>query len=120
MLMMYLKAFIVGGLLCALGQLLLLRTNWASARILVLYVVSGAILSALGIYAPLVEFAGAGATVPLLGFGHSLAKGAIQGVQKHGILGAFMGGITATAGGVAAAILFGWLNAMLFTPKTKT
>lgn len=117
--MMYLKAFIVGGILCSIGQWLLLKTSWTAARILVLFVVSGAILSALGIYGPLVDWAGAGATVPLTGFGHSLAQGAIDGLEEHGFFGAFVGGLTATAGGIAAAILFGWLNAVIFTPKTK-
>lgn len=117
--MMYLKAFLAGGLLCCIGQWLLLKTNWTSARILVLFVVGGVVLTAVGVYEPLVDWAGAGATVPLTGFGYSLAKGAIKGVEESGFFGAFTGGLTATAAGIAAAILFGWLNAAIFTPKTK-
>ncbi len=113
------KVFLVGGVLCTLGELLILKTNMTSARILVLYVVSGVILTALGLYKPLVDWAGAGATVPLTGFGYSLAMGAINGVHEMGILGAFTGGIVATAGGVAAAIVFGLLNALVFKPSAK-
>ncbi len=118
--MMYVKAFLIGGAICTIGQILLLYTKITSARILVLFVVSGCVLTALGLYAPLVEWAGAGATVPLTGFGYSLAKGAMEGVGEKGFFGAFTGGISNTAGGVAAAILFGWLNAVLFQPKTKS
>lgn len=114
-----LKAFAVGGLLCVAGQLLLLRTNLTSARILVLYVVAGVILTALGLYKPLVDFAGAGATVPLTGFGYSLAMGAIEAVHEQGLVGAFTGGIVNTAGGIAAAIVFGLLNALIFKPRPK-
>ncbi len=113
------KAFVVGGLICCVGQTLLMFTGLTSARILVLFVVSGVVLTALGLYKPLVDFAGAGATVPLLGFGYSLATGAIQAVQTEGILGAFTGGIVRTAGGVAAAILFGFMNALIFKPHAK-
>lgn len=115
----YIKAFIIGGAICAIGQLLISLTRLTPARILVLFVTAGVFLTALGLYEPLVEFAGAGATVPLTGFGYSLATGAIEGALDEGIIGAFTGGIKATAGGVAAAILFGYLNALLFTPKTK-
>lgn len=114
-----LKAFAVGGLLCVAGQLLLLRTNLTSARILVVYVVTGVALTALGLYKPLVDFAGAGATVPLTGFGYSLAMGAIEAVHEQGLVGAFTGGIVNTAGGIAAAIVFGLLNALVFKPRPK-
>ncbi|WP_102412047.1 stage V sporulation protein AE [Beduinella massiliensis] len=117
--LMYIKAFIVGGILCMIGEALLLRTQLTSARILVGYVTTGVILGAIGIYKPIAEFAGAGATVPLTGFGYALAKGAIEGIQKDGLLGAFTGGITACAGGIAAAILFGYLASVIFSPKTK-
>ena len=117
--MQYLWAFLIGGAICTVGQLLLSYTRLTSARILVLFVVLGVVLGGLGLYQPLVDFAGAGASVPLLGFGNALAKGAIEGAKAHGILGAFSGGISATAAGVSAAILFGWLAALLFRPKTK-
>ena len=116
---MYFKAFLVGGLLCVIGQLLLDYTKITSARILVLYVVSGVVLSAVGLYGPLVQWAGAGATVPLTGFGYSLYKGVYEAVQQKGLLGAFTGGATATAGGVVAAVCFGYLYAALFRAKTK-
>ena len=119
MLLMYIKAFVVGGILCAIGQVLILKTQLTSARILVSYVTTGVILGALGIYKPIVDFAGAGATVPLLGFGYSLARGSLEAVKEIGILGAFTGGITATAGGISAAIFFGYLAAVLFKPKMK-
>ena len=115
----YFWAFVIGGLLCVIGQLLLSYTRLTSARILVIFVTSGVVLTALGLYEPLVELAGAGATVPLTGFGYALGKGAIEGALENGVIGAFTGGITATAGGIAAAILFGYLNAVVFTPKTK-
>lgn len=117
--MMYLKAFVVGGLICVVGQLLISLTRLTPARILVLFVTLGVVLGALGLYEPLVEFAGAGATVPLTGFGNSLAKGAIKAAQEDGVIGAFTGGVTATAGGVAAAIAFGYLFSLLFRSKTK-
>lgn len=119
MLLMYIKAFAVGGILCAIGQVLILKTQLTSARILVGYVTTGVILGALGIYKPLVDFAGAGATVPLLGFGYSLARGSLEAVREIGVLGAFTGGITATAGGISAALFFGYLAAILFKPKMK-
>lgn len=118
-LFMYLKVFLVGGLLCLIGEALILKTKLTPARILVVYITAGVIISATGLYTPLVRFAGAGATVPLTGFGHSLAQGAISAVQEIGLLGAFTGGLTATAGGIAAAILFGFLAAIFFKPKPK-
>lgn len=117
--MQYLWAFLIGGAICTVGQLLLSFTRLTSARILVLFVVAGVVLGGLGVYQPLVDFAGAGASVPLLGFGNALAKGAIKGARESGILGAFSGGISATAAGVSAAILFGYLAALIFRPKTK-
>ncbi|MDL2206614.1 stage V sporulation protein AE [Eubacteriales bacterium OttesenSCG-928-N13] len=119
MILLLIKVFVVGGLLCVIGELLMLKTNLTSARILVVYVVAGVILTAIGVYKPLIDFAAAGASVPLTGFGYSLAMGAIEGVRQHGLIGAFTGGITNTAGGVAAAILFGLLNALVFRPKAK-
>lgn len=116
----YLKAFAVGGLICAVGQILMQTTKLTSARILVLFVVSGVILTALGLYKPLVDFAGAGATVPLTGFGYSLATGAMEAVNKYGIFGALCGGVTKTAAGISAAILFGLLNALIFKPHAKS
>ena len=117
--LMYLKVFLVGGLFCAIGEALILKTKLTPARILVLYITAGVILSATGVYAPIVRFAGAGATTPLTGFGHLLAQGAISAVQETGLLGAFTGGITAAAGGIAAAVYFGFLAAVLFKPKPK-
>ncbi len=117
--MQYLWTFLVGGAICCIGQVLIEKTNLTSARILVIFVTAGVVLGALGVYRPLVEFAGAGATVPLTGFGYSLAKGAAKGVEEMGLIGAFTGGIRATAGGVAAAIFFGYLNAVLFDPHGK-
>ena len=106
MLLMYIKAFAVGGLFCLIGEILILKTKLTPARILVCYITAGVILSAVGLYGPIAQFAGAGATVPLTGFGHALAQGAIRAVQETGLLGAFTGGLTATAGGIAAAIFF--------------
>ena len=117
--LMFVKAFCVGGLICVIGQVLMQLTKLTSARILVLFVVSGVVLTALGLYKPLVDFAGAGATVPLTGFGYSLAMGAIEGVSKYGFWGAFSGGINRTAAGIAAALLFGLLNAFIFKPHAK-
>lgn len=115
----YLKAFAVGGLLCVLGQLLIDKTKLTPARILVSYVVAGVALGAVGLYPYLVDFAGAGATVPLTGFGNTLAKGVREAVDKDGFLGIFTGGLTASAGGIAAAIVFGWLAGLLCKPKDK-
>ena len=117
---LYLKVFAVGGLLCVIGELLVLKSKFTPARILVAYITSGVLLSAVGLYGPLAAFAGAGATVPLTGFGHALAQGAIRAVQENGLLGAFTGGLTATAGGITAAIFFGFIAAALFRPKPKT
>lgn len=117
--LIYVKAFAVGGLICVIGQLLLQTTKLTSARILTLFVVSGVVLTGLGVYKPLVDFAGAGATVPLTGFGYSLAMGAIEAVNKYGLIGALAGGVTRTAAGISAAILFGLLNALIFKPHAK-
>ena len=117
--MEYLKAFLCGGVLCLIGQILIDRTKMTPARILVTYVVSGVVLTALGIYPHLVDWAGAGATVPLTGFGYTLARGVAQAVAEKGWLGLFTGGMMATAGGIAAAIFFGLLVALLFRPKSK-
>lgn len=103
--MEYIKAFIVGGLICVVGQIILDNTKLTPAHILVSFVTAGVILGGLGLYEPIVKFAGAGATVPIVGFGNALAEGAIEGVKKSGIIGAFTGGVTAAAGGIAAAIL---------------
>ena len=115
----YLKVFLVGGLLCAIGEALILKTKLTPARILVVYITAGVILSAAGVYGPIVRFAKAGATVPLTGFGHTLAQGAISAVQESGLLGAFTGGLTAASGGIAAAVFFGFLAALCFKPRPK-
>lgn len=114
-----LKCFIVGGLLCVIGQILIDKTKLTPARILVIFVTTGAVLGGLGIYQYLVDFAGAGATVPLTGFGYNLAKGAIEGVKQSGIVGAFTGGVKAAAGGIAAAVFFGYLASLISKPKMK-
>ena len=114
-----LKAFIVGGIICAIGQLLIDYTKLTPARILTGYVVTGVILSAIGIYKPIVEFAGAGATVPLTGFGHLLADGIRKSVSEDGFIGVFTGGLTSAAGGITAAILFGLIAAVIFKQKDK-
>ena len=118
-LMGLLKCFVVGGIICIIGQLLIDKTKLTPARILVIYVTAGAILGGLGIYKYIIEFAGAGATVPLTGFGANLAKGAIQEVQSSGLLGAFTGGVKASAGGIAAAVFFGYLASLIAKPKIK-
>ena len=115
----YLKAFVVGGLFCVVGQVLIDKTKLTPARILVAYVVSGVVLGAVGAYGPLADWAGAGATVPLTGFGYSLAKGVKEAVAEKGLLGALTGGVTSTAGGIAAAIFLGVVVAMLFKPRPK-
>ena len=115
-----LKAFIVGGLLCVIGQILIDRTKLTPARILVGYVVTGVILTAIGLYDYVVDFAGAGATVPLTGFGYSLAKGAEKAVIDYGLLGALSGGLTATAAGIAAAIFFGLMASLISKPGRKS
>ena len=117
--MMMLKAFAVGGVICIIGQILIDKTKLTPSRILVIFVTTGAILGGLGIYQKLVDFAGAGATVPLTGFGNALAKGAIEESQKTGFVGAFIGGTKAVAGGIAAAIFFGYLAALISKPKIK-
>lgn len=114
------KAFAVGGIFCVIGQVLIDRTKLTPARILVGYVVSGVALTAVGVYDYLVDFAGAGATVPLTGFGYSLAKGVQEAVQKYGLLGALSGGLTATAAGITAAILFGLLASLITKPGRKS
>lgn len=114
-----LKAFAVGGAICTVGEWLLLKTKLTPARILVGYIVAGVVLSAVGIYAPVVDFAGAGATIPLTGFGHALTTGVKRAVQEIGVMGAFTGGLTNTAAGIAAAVFFGALTAMLFKPHAK-
>ena len=116
----YLKAFLVGGVLCLVGQILIDKTKLTPARILVGYVVAGVILSAIGIYEPLAEFAGAGASVPLTGFGHTLAKGVREAVSSQGFPGIFIGGLKATAGGITAAITAGLLGSLIFRPKDKS
>ncbi len=114
-----LKTFLVGGGLCLIGQLLIDRTRLTPARILTLYVVAGVILGGLGLYEPLAEWAGAGATVPLTGFGNLLARGVREAVAERGLLGLFTGGLTAAAGGICAAVVFGLLAALVFKSKEK-
>lgn len=114
-----LKAFAVGGAICTVGEWLVLKTKLTPARILVGYIVAGVLLSAVGIYTPVVNFAGAGATIPLTGFGHALTTGVKRAVQEIGVMGAFTGGLTNTAAGIAAAVFFGALTAMLFKPHAK-
>lgn len=116
----YIKAFLVGGLLCLIGQILIDKTKLTPARILVSYVVAGVFLGAIGVYQPLVEFAGAGASVPLTGFGSTLAKGVKEAVQEQAFLGIFTGGLKATAGGITAAIAAGLLASLIFKAKDKS
>ena len=116
----YLKAFVIGGLFCLIGQILIDKTTLTPARILVGYVVAGVILGAVGLYQPLIDFAGAGASVPLTGFGATLAKGVTEAVNEKGPLGLLTGGLKATAGGITAAIFFGLLAGILFKPKDKS
>ncbi len=118
--MEYLKAFLVGGLLCVIAQVLIDKTGLTPAKILVGYVVAGVVLSALGLYEPLVQFAGAGASVPLTGFGHCLAKGVKEAVEKDGFLGIFSGGLSSGACGIAVAILAGLIAAIFFRAKDKS
>ena len=117
--MEYLNAFLCGGLLCAVGQIILDRTNLTPARILTGYVVAGVFLQAVGVYQYMVDWGGAGATVPLTGFGYSLAKGVARAVAEKGLLGVITGGLTATSGGIAAAVVFSLLAAVLVRPKEK-
>ena len=119
LLLPYLKCFLVGGLLCAVGQVLIDKTGLTPARILTCYVVAGVALGALGVYQPLIDWAGAGATVPLTGFGSALAKGMRRAVAEKGALGIFTGGFTAASAGICAAVVFGFLAALLFRPRDK-
>lgn len=116
----YIKAFLVGGVFCLIGQILIDKTKLTPARILVSYVVIGVLLGAIGIYKPIVEFAGAGATVPLTGFGYNLAKGVKEAIQEDGFLGIFTGGLKACAGGITAAVVAGLLASLLFKAKDKS
>lgn len=118
--MIFLKAFIVGGLICVIGQILIDKTKLTPARILVLYVVAGVVLQMFGIYEKLIDFAGAGATVPLSGFGSNLAKGVKEAVLKDGFIGIFSGGMTAGAAGIEAAIIFGFISSVIFNPKSRS
>ena len=118
--MEYLKAFLVGGLFCLIGQILVDKTKLTPARILVSYVVLGVFLGSIGVYEPIVDFAGAGATVPLTGFGNTLAKGVREAVDQDGFLGIFTGGLKSTAGGITAAIFAGLLAGFLFKAKDKS
>lgn len=115
----YVWAFVVGGLFCVIAQILIDKTNLTPARILVSYVTAGVLLGALGLYKPLVDFAGAGATTPLTGFGYLISKGIKEAVDKQGLLGALTGGFTSAAGGIAAALVFGYLAALIFKGKPK-
>ncbi len=116
----YIKAFMIGGLLCLIGQILIDKTKLTPARILVSYVVIGVLLGAIGVYEPLVEFAGAGATVPLTGFGYNLAKGVKEAINEDGFLGVLTGGLKATAGGITAAIVSGLVVSLIFKAKDKS
>lgn len=118
--MEYVKCFVVGGLICVVGQIILDRTKLTTGQIMVLFLLAGAVLTAIGVYKPIVEFAGAGATVPISGFGYSLAKGAMDEVGGNGLMGAFSGGIRNTAAGITAAIVFGYLAALSSNPKSKS
>ena len=115
----YVTAFWVGGLICAVVQILMEKTKMILGRIIVLLVCTGVVLGAIGIYEPFARFAGAGATVPLLGFGNTLWKGVMEGVQKDGMLGIFTGGLTASAGGICAALVFGYIASLIWQPKMK-
>lgn len=117
--LMYIKAFLVGGLFCLVGQVLIDYTKLTPARILTIYVVAGVALSAIGLYQPLADWAGAGASVPLTGFGHALAKGVRQAVAEKGLLGVFTGGFTAAAAGLCAAVFFGLIVSLVFKPRDK-
>ena len=117
--MEYLSAFVVGGIICVIGQILMDTTKLTPARILVIFVTLGTVLGAFGIYDKIIAIGGSGASIPLPGFGNSLAKGAIKAVEEKGLIGAFTGGITGTAAGITAAIFFGYIMALIFNPKTK-
>ena len=116
----YLKAFLVGGVICAIGQVLIDYTKITSARVLVTFVVAGVVLSAIGVYGPLVEWAGNGATTPLMGFGHTLAKSVKEAVAEKGLLGVLTGGLTGTSGGITAAVLAAFIVALVSKPKSKS
>ena len=118
--MEYLRAFVCGGILCAIGQILIDKTKLTPARILICYVVGGVILGGLGIYGFIKDWGGAGASVPLTGFGYNLAKGVREAVDKDGWMGIFTGGLTSAAGGVTAAVVFGYLCALIFKPRDKS
>ena len=120
LLLPFAKAFLVGGILCAIGQILIDKTKLTPARVLVIYVVAGVVLGAVGVYAPLIEWAGAGATVPLTGFGHIMAEGMRDAVREYGLLGIFKGAFTAGAAGIGASVVFGYLAAVVFRPKDKS
>ena len=119
-LFMFLKVFLVGGLFCVVGQILIDRTNLTPARILTAYVVAGVILGAVGVYEPLAKWAGEGAAVPLTGFGYTLARGVKKAVDEHGAIGILTGGLTATAGGIAAAVVFGLFFSLISKPSDKS
>lgn len=119
LLLTYLRAFLVGGIFCVIAQILIDRTKLTPARILVIYVVAGVVLGGMGIYQPLVDFAGAGATVPLTGFGYLISKGVKEAVGKEGLLGALTGGLRAASGGIAAALVFGYLACLISKGKPK-
>lgn len=119
MFLTFAKAFVVGGLICMLGQVIINLTKLTNGKILVLFLVAGAVLQGFGLYKPLIDFAGAGASVPISGFGCALVIGALKAVGEEGFLGAFKGGLTATSAGVATAIVFGYLVAIIFKPRTK-
>ena len=119
MFLQYLYVFLVGGFICMLGQILVIKTQMTTARILVTFVTLGVVLEAIGVYDYIFDFAKAGISVPIVGFGASLAKGAISAVRSRGVLGVFTGGLEATAGGIAAAIIFAFIFALIFKPKTK-
>lgn len=118
--MEYIKAFVVGGLICVVGQILIDRTKLTPARILVLFVTLGVALTAVGLYEPLVDFAGAGATVPLTGFGYTMAKGTLKAVQEHGLMGVLTGGVSSAAAGIASAVFFGYIAALVSKPGDKS
>lgn len=117
--LMYVKAFTVGGLICVIGQILIDKTKLTPGRILVIFVATGVFLTVIGVYEYVVNFAGTGATVPIVGFGYLLGKGVIKGIEESGFLGIFTGGVTAAAGGIAASVIFGYLIALIFNPKAK-
>ena len=117
--MLILRCFVVGGLICVIGQILIDKTKMTPARILVSFVTIGVILGALGIYKYIIDFAGCGATVPLTGFGANLAKGTLEAVKENGILGAFIGGVKSSAGGIAASVFFGYIASLIAKPKIK-